>query len=134
MPPALSTAVSSLPRVPCVRLWARACVQTRVRMWEESHIHPGPSVTAERETDKGLCSSSLSSAESEATAPSLPSSEGRPAAESHLLTDSPLITTPAQVDSMQGRPGFDFPSERQPSYFKETRDPEYGTLCSRSSQ
>lgn len=75
MPPALSTAVSSLPKVPCVRLWAHACVQTRVRMWEEPHIHPGPSVTAERETDKGLCSSSssLSSAESEATAPSLPS-------------------------------------------------------------
>ena len=73
MPPALSAAVSSLPRVPCVHLWVRACVQTRVRMWEEPHIHPGPNVTAERETDKGLCSSSPSLAESEARAPSLPS-------------------------------------------------------------
>lgn len=74
MPPALSTAVSSPPRVPCVRLWVRACVQTHVRMWEEPHIHPGPTVTAERERNKGLCcSSSPSSAESEARAPSLPS-------------------------------------------------------------
>ena len=75
MPPALSVAVSSLPRVPCVRLWARACVQTRVCVGEEPHTHPGPAVTVERETDKGLysSSSSSSSAEREARAPSLPS-------------------------------------------------------------
>ena len=36
-------------------------------------------------------------------------SEGQPAAKSHLLTDSPLITTPAQVNSTQGRPSFDSP-------------------------
>lgn len=134
MPPALSVVVSPFPRVPCVRLWARACVQTRVRVWEEPHTHPGPAVAAETDRQRPVFLLLLLSREGGESPITSFRSEGRPAAKSHLLTDTPLITTPAQVNSMQGRPGSDFPSERQLSCFKEARDPEYGTLCSRPSK
>ena len=87
----------------------RACVQTRVRVWEEFHTHPGPAVTAARETKAFVPPPPPSWADSAEKGPIICfRSEGPSAAKSHLLTDTQLITTHTRVHRTQGRQGSGF--------------------------